>query len=343
MSNKAMVIDRADLHLHPWYYTIELEPGVFSAGQKFPNVALTRALLGRTSLAGQRCLDIGTMEGLIPILMTRRNAAKVVAYDRPSAYRERVNMVKAIYGANYEFVSGFEMTELRDRVDAPFDVVTFSGVLYHMFSPLTGLAIVRGLVRDGGIVIIETAAALRPEQAMYFNSADRFGGHSYFAPSLACLDYMIRFLRMSVIDCEFILSHQVDGIYICRVALACRAELKAIGDPADAFLHGGYHNDMDLAEYVEWNRLKSGAARVPYRTPSTRPLDKPFASPSQTMRRFMRLAKRLNITVSLDAGQREHSHWLHPDCKSLDVYKVAAQSKPFVPGADASKLRLDDT
>jgi hypothetical protein len=59
-----------------WYYSIALLPGRFTRGREFPNVALTRPLLRRCQVERQRCLDIGTMEGLIPVLLSRRAPGK---------------------------------------------------------------------------------------------------------------------------------------------------------------------------------------------------------------------------------------------------------------------------
>ena len=80
----------------------------------------------------------------------------------------------------------------------------------------TGLAIVRGLVRDGGICLVESAAVLEDTTTMHFNSFGRFtaGGrrsrgdgpiegmqpgsatcHWFVTPR--CLDYVLRILRLS--------------------------------------------------------------------------------------------------------------------------------------------------
>ncbi len=145
-----------------------------------------------------------------------------------------------------------------------------SGMLYHLFSPLAGFAIARGLVRNGGLMIVETAAIIADEPAMYWNSACRFGGESYFLPSVACLDYFARFLRLEIIDCACLEWTAVDGLRTARVAFTCRAITEILGDPDDHFIEGTFHTEFDLAEHLDWKRCLSTRPPVPYGAPSWR-------------------------------------------------------------------------
>ena len=65
-----------------WYYTVEVEPGVFTAGADRANLSVTRKLLRRVRYRGYDCLDVGTMEGVVPTLLERGGAERVVACDR---------------------------------------------------------------------------------------------------------------------------------------------------------------------------------------------------------------------------------------------------------------------
>src|SRR3954466_7130401 len=63
-----------------WYHTIELAPGIETPGWHD-----TRPIVGQipfpASLAGQRCLDVGTFDGFWAFEMERRGASEVVAID----------------------------------------------------------------------------------------------------------------------------------------------------------------------------------------------------------------------------------------------------------------------
>jgi SAM-dependent methyltransferase len=336
---------QAELDATPWYYSMEMEPGKLTPGQAFSNIGLTRTLLQRADLNGQNCLDIGTMEGLVPILMRRRGARNVTAYDRPSALTSRIASVKKRFDVEFDFVSGFPLAELPVNLGRrTFDVIVMSGVLYHLFSPLAGLAIARGLLRNGGLMIVETAAIIADEPAMYWNSASRFKGQSYFYPSVACLDYFARFLHMEVIDCTYLEWGTIDGLLIARVAFACRAATDVPGDPDDHFIKGSFHTEVDLAEHLDWKQCLSTLPPVAYDAPSWRTLrHQPVAL--RALRRVTRNAglKGLSNRIHDAIGYRQAVYWLRRDCRSLDLARFCTQAKQQQVSERDSQLWLSDT
>lgn len=256
--------------------------GLYTPGKDRLNVALTRRLLGRVQIdPGTRCLDIGIEEGLVSLLLERRGAT-VTSYDRVYS-SERLDLVRKSLGARFEIV-GTEVkgltdemfigrggpnpgvgtpltrlpTELEERGEGPFDVVVFSGVLYHVYDPLAALAIVRGLVRHGGIVVVETAAVYDNELTLNLNAGARFTPLAVWLPSLAALDHMLRLVRLVPIDLEF------RGRARGRIAVACRAVEEPAADPGDSWIGSPLH-DYELAEYLDWSNLASqDAAEVGY-------------------------------------------------------------------------------
>src|SRR5437762_2674903 len=86
----------------PWYSTVELAPGVFTAGANHLNVGITRRLLHRCRIAGSRCLDIGAMEGVLATRMARMGG-KVVAVDGVDA-TAKINAVKSVYGVEFPYM-----------------------------------------------------------------------------------------------------------------------------------------------------------------------------------------------------------------------------------------------
>jgi len=63
-----------------WYHTLELAPGVVTPGMFDLRKWVSRYGLPE-SLAGKRCLDVGTWDGFWAFEMERRGAAEVVALD----------------------------------------------------------------------------------------------------------------------------------------------------------------------------------------------------------------------------------------------------------------------
>ena len=189
-----------------------------------------------------RCLDIGTMEGLIPCLLEKRGA-QVVAYDRTDR-QKYINYVKEAYNVEFEYIKGSYLNDLpeilRKKEKKAFDIVIFSGVLYHMFDLLEGLSIVRRLVRNGGIMIIETAAVATNTMSMYFNAGGRINEKktTYFLPSLDMLDYMLRFFGLKALDVIYFKrgSRGKTDLKIVRVGIACRAVSNPLPEKNDNWM-----------------------------------------------------------------------------------------------------------
>ena len=82
---------QSDLFTGWWYYSVELMPGLITRGQypdSFP--MLPRILLRNCDLHGTTCLDLGSMEGLVPVLMYRQGAKAVLATDAIDHCREKM-------------------------------------------------------------------------------------------------------------------------------------------------------------------------------------------------------------------------------------------------------------
>jgi tRNA (mo5U34)-methyltransferase len=63
-----------------WWHTIEVAPGVVTSGGWDLRPTAER-MPWPSSLAGMRCLDIGTMDGFWAFELERRGAGEVVASD----------------------------------------------------------------------------------------------------------------------------------------------------------------------------------------------------------------------------------------------------------------------
>jgi tRNA (mo5U34)-methyltransferase len=71
---------RTEVENVEWYHTIELAPGVVTPGW-FDTRPVVDELPFPNSLAGKRCLDVGTFDGFWAFEMERRGAREVVAID----------------------------------------------------------------------------------------------------------------------------------------------------------------------------------------------------------------------------------------------------------------------
>jgi tRNA (mo5U34)-methyltransferase len=245
-----------------WYYKIELEPGVVTEGKDYPGQIPIRRLLRGIDVAGRRCLDVGAMEGTMSILMERRGAARVVAYDR-MPNDEKIKTVRDKLGARFEYVAGMELPDMPRAVSqdgSPFDVVLCGGLLYHAFDPLTALCRVRGMVRPGGLLLLETAAVLEKGYGMYFNAQGEIYDHHghYWFPSVGCLDYLVRYLRLRPLDCCYVYEGYRNGAKrrhrTVRVAIVLRAETAILAASDDEWMKTQHDFDSvrNFFGLVDW-------------------------------------------------------------------------------------------
>lgn len=257
-----------------WYYSVELVPGVYTPGQKHLNLGLTRDLLSRCEVENRRCLDIGTMEAAVPVLLSRRKANQVVAVDVMNC-EEKVRMVKHYTGTSFNYHGGVNHARtaplVRQRYGGNFDLVVLSGVLYHCFGPLHVLAMARSLVRTGGLMIVETFTAVDRQLAMFFNGRGTLSldPSTYFLISVPLLEYLLRYFKLTPIDC--VASHPVtiEGRKCARVAITCRAT-NELGPGSDPWMEEAV-GQVDYLTLIDWDSIDLSGENPPaYATPASR-------------------------------------------------------------------------
>lgn len=257
---------RAGLLQEYWYYSAEIEPDRFTTGMLYGNVALTRGLLRRMDLTGARCIDLGTMEGLVPTLMIKRGASDVVAFDAMNN-TEKVDLIKQLHGVSFQYQANtridqtaeFMKTKVRldvggrDPSDWRVDVTVASGLLYHVAAPLPLFGHLRSVTRSGGLVILETAAINRREFDMrYGYDGERYiyGWSDTWFPSVPLLDHLLRTCRLKPLDVVYL---DQNDIYpdLVRLAVVCRAVddvVESAGETrmAQSALNVDFHVAVDL-------------------------------------------------------------------------------------------------
>lgn len=253
-----------------WYYTIEIKKGFFTKGLNHENLAITRKLLRNVSVQGKTCIDIGTQEAIIPVLLKKNGAKKVVAYDRLDL-AEKIKTVSQAYQVEFEYVGGFQLQDLPQKLvdshtDRFFDLVVFSGVLYHMINPFGLLALARSLCKVGGLFLIETAAIQNPKEILRFNAKGAVYGLSsnYFIPSTAWLEYALRMLGLLPLQAIYLGETSNEEPF--RLALLCRSCATPLPrDKDDKWMFLDFHNQIFEAEAkFNWKMLASDQSEIAY-------------------------------------------------------------------------------
>ena len=200
---------------HPaWYHVIEVAPGVTT-----PGFADLRALASRVlpeSLAGRRCLDVGTFDGFWSFEMERRGADEVVAIDLekgsdadwPPNTRDEIEREVAKMGA--EWGAGFRIAReimgsnvnrvvlsvydlAPEHVGGPFDFILCGTLLQHLRDPVGALERIREtLTPRGDLLLIESYSApltqrYRGRPVAEFRPAIPKSLFTWWVPNLAAL------------------------------------------------------------------------------------------------------------------------------------------------------------
>jgi tRNA (mo5U34)-methyltransferase len=150
-----------------WYHTLELGPGLETPGY-FDHRSILPKLPIPASLAGQRCLDIGTFDGFWAFEMERRGAAEVVAidilapldWDWPAgadplaiealARRKDAGggfeIAREMLGSQVERIE-LSVYDLDPELHGQFDFVFMGSLLLHLRDPVRALERVRSVCR----------------------------------------------------------------------------------------------------------------------------------------------------------------------------------------------------
>lgn len=134
--------------LGDWFHNLHLPGGVQTAPGHFlgdfPSFKW-KAIAPHIpeDLSGQRVLDIGCNAGFYSFALAERGA-EVLGIDTDRRYLRQAEWAREILAAErVRFVeaSVFDL----DRLDGPFDIVFFMGVLYHLRYPLLALDLIARL------------------------------------------------------------------------------------------------------------------------------------------------------------------------------------------------------
>ena len=164
-----------------WYHSIELAPGVVTPGQVDLRALAARIL--PDSLAGKRCLDVGTFDGFWAFEMERRGA-EVVAIDveRLDAAewppRNRDALAARAREWDMELGRGFRIaaralgSQARrvvcdvydldaEAIGGPVDLAFSGAILLHLRDPVRALERIHAALAPGGTLLGLEPIALR--------------------------------------------------------------------------------------------------------------------------------------------------------------------------------------
>jgi tRNA (mo5U34)-methyltransferase len=205
-----------------WYHTVEIVPGVVT-----PGLVDCRGIVDRIpwpeSLAGLRCLDVGTHDGFWAFELEARGASEVVAIDlddpthRDWTAGTRTQGPGNLKGRGWAPAAAFHLVaEARgSRVQrrslsvydvtpgavGMFDVVFVGSLLLHLRDPLRALQALRSVTRRWLLVsdVIDAALELAVPRTAAARVDGVAGGQQWWLPNRAGLARMVEASEFRVV------------------------------------------------------------------------------------------------------------------------------------------------
>lgn len=157
-------------------------------------------------LRGRRILDIGANNGYFMFRMLEHEPELVLGLEPTQIYAAQFEALKKFCPSpKLQMTSwGVEHLEAFDRC---FDVIFSMGILYHHRSPLQQLYDMRGALRPGGTLILETIG-IPGEEPVAITPPDRYAGmkNIWLLPTLSMLITWLersKFIDVEVISTEW--------------------------------------------------------------------------------------------------------------------------------------------
>jgi SAM-dependent methyltransferase len=253
----------SDLYKAWWFYSVELLPGTVKQGDFPETMPLpARILLRNCDLRGADCLDIGSMEGLLPVLMCRQGARSVLATDFNFHCYNKLTAVMKYYNVNFRFQQIGLLYDLASKIRGGFDLINLSGVLYHVFSPMHVLAGIRPLLKKDGLLIVTTNVINHGGHHMEFNRAGALQteANTFWYPTIPLYDYLLRYFQLLPIDHLYFRYPSSDKVRYAKehesgyLAVVCRAVGERESSAGD--------NWMSESVNKSWEYLSCDQARI---------------------------------------------------------------------------------
>ena len=249
-----------------WYHGIDFGDGEITfdrlkRNRLPPNYTLFGIFhfLKHLDVSGLDCLDVGTVDGLVAFILKASGARSVTATD--IVERETFQYARERLGLDVKYLRPASISDiLLKNGGERYDLVVFAGILYHAIDPIGYLYRCRELLRNGGILLLETSYIHNdPYSRMHFNMNDNSGRQIrqpsiFWRPSLDAVEGMLELSGFHV------LAHASSGSRLSVMAQAMSREEFASRSPLiERFARHETRNwgytertvwDMDISEEV---------------------------------------------------------------------------------------------
>jgi len=239
-----------EIEKHDWFHAVNLGEGLVTPGRFPSNTPPNWTLfpvyyfLENVNIPDMDCIDIGAADGIVSFILKQEGARRVVATDR--ANRETFLFLKDYLGLEIDYLPNSTLDNygiyhelLEQGLPAKYDLVVLAGVVYHVYDPLLVMMHARNLMKQNGIMIVESICHPGAEPVLYINTECEKPvrePNTYFLPTISCLQAFSRLLSCRP------LSTIANNRRAAILMQACKpSEIQDKGEILDLIIRDGSH------------------------------------------------------------------------------------------------------
>jgi len=185
---------QARIQTLPWFHELDFGDGIVTPGRgKIPYLQATADIYFGPSLAGKTVLDIGCYDGFYSFSALKKGASRVLATDyymwsSDPRCKEAFLLARSQIAPDLEYKQ-IDIFDLNVESVGTFDVVLFSGVLYHLKNPFLALERVSLLANEQLIVEthLDALDQERPAAIFYPGAEQNNDASNWWGPNPACV------------------------------------------------------------------------------------------------------------------------------------------------------------
>lgn len=188
--------------LSPWYHNIDLGHGLVTPGRSYEGIwGIIREVMSNIDYTDKDVLDLASWDGMWAFEAEQKGAKRVVSTDTRMEGSENLLFAKHVLESKVFPLFNAPVQDLISRLkivgmEPYFDIVHHLGLFYHLRDPLLSLTKAREVLREGGYMVLETAAIDDNERSyMAWNGVGPdyhfYGPSDTWAPTRLCLKELL--------------------------------------------------------------------------------------------------------------------------------------------------------
>lgn len=189
-----------------WFHSVDF--GEFASSGRFrPGTPQNITLYGfmdlvqDVDLKGKTVLDIGAVDGLASFGMKALGAEKVHATDSVDKITFRKG--REVLGLDIDYHPNTQIKDIKSTFSpGSFDLILCAGVIYHMLHPASAFFECRKIIKDGGLLFMESPYYPDEEKAAIFvNSETEMvpEAYTYSVPTKAAITGLMKLAGFDVL------------------------------------------------------------------------------------------------------------------------------------------------